>query len=82
MRHTRTRTRTRATHLEQVNGGASVERRLLVDGSEDSRLLRLCGVQSSREVELEALGDLVLELELGAEQVGGGPGLISRRQPL
>ena len=26
-------------------------------------------------VELETLGDLVLELDLGAECVGGGPGL-------
>lgn len=61
--------------LEEVDGGAGVERGLLVDGSDNGRLLRLGGVQGGRNVELEALGDLVLELELGAEQVGGGPGL-------
>ena len=46
---------------------------LLVNGREDGRLLRLGRVQGSREVELETAGDLVLELNLGAEQVGGGP---------
>lgn len=62
-------------HLEEVNGGAGVEGGLLVDGSQDGGLLRLGRVKSGREVELETLGDLVLELELRAEQVGGGPGL-------
>lgn len=46
---------------------------LLVDGSEDGGLLRLGGVERGGEVEFETLGDLVLELELRAEQVGGGP---------
>lgn len=52
-----------------------MDRGLLVDGSEDGTLLRLGGVEGGREVELEALGDLVLELNLGAEEVRGGPGL-------
>jgi hypothetical protein len=52
-----------------------VERGLLVDGSDNGRLLSLGGIQGGRHVELEALGNLVLELELGAEQVGGRPRL-------
>lgn len=53
-----------------------MERGLLVDGSEDGSLGRLGGVKGGSEVELQALGDLVLELNLGAEEVGGGPGLL------
>lgn len=52
-----------------------MDRRLLVDGSEDGGLLGLGGVEGGSEVKLQALGDLVLELDLGAEDVGGGPGL-------
>lgn len=52
-----------------------MERGLLVDGSEDGSLGRLGGVEGGSEVELQALGDLVLELNLGAEEVGSGPGL-------
>jgi len=52
-----------------------VEGRLLVDGSKDSRLLGLGGVKSGSEVQLQSLGDLVLQLDLGSEEVGGGPGL-------
>lgn len=48
---------------------------LLVDSSNDSGLLGLGGVQRGRKVELEALSDLVLELNLGSEQVGGSPSL-------
>jgi hypothetical protein len=63
------------THLEDVGDGAGVDRGLLVDGSEDGGLLRLGGVEGGVEVELEAVGELVLELNLGAEEVRGGPGL-------
>jgi len=63
------------THLEEVDGSPGVEGRLLVDGSEDSRLLRLGGVKSGSEVQLQSLGDLVLQLDLGSEEVGGGPSL-------
>jgi len=52
-----------------------VEGRLLVDGSKDGRLLGLGGVKSSSEVQLQSLGDLVLQLDLGSEEVGGGPSL-------
>jgi len=61
--------------LEEVDSGTGVEGRLLVDGSENGRLARLGRVQGGSEVELEALGDKVVELDLGSENVGGGPGL-------
>jgi len=61
--------------LEEVDGSPGVEGRLLVDGSKDSRLLGLGGVKSSSEVQFQSLGDLVLQLDLGSEEVGGGPGL-------
>jgi len=61
--------------LEEVDGSPGVEGRLLVDGSKDSRLLGLGGVKSSSEVQLQSLGDLVLQLDLGSEEVGGGPSL-------
>jgi len=61
--------------LEKVDNGTGVEGRLLVDGSKDGRLARLGRVQGGSEVELESLGDKVLELDLSSENVGGGPGL-------
>lgn len=61
--------------LEQVECGTCVESGLLVNGTEDSRFLALLGEEGGVQVELEALGDLVLELDLVAEDVGGGPGL-------
>lgn len=60
-------------HLEKVNNSTTVQARLLVDGSNDRALLALGRVQRGREVQLETLGDLVLELDLGTEQVGRGP---------
>lgn len=59
--------------LDNVDGGAGVDRGLLVDGSKDGSLLVLGGVEGGVEIQLEALGNLVVELDLGAEQVGGGP---------
>jgi hypothetical protein len=64
------------THPEKIDGGPGVQARLLVNGRDDGRLLRLGRVERGGEVELEALGDLVLELDLGAEEVGRGPGLL------
>jgi hypothetical protein len=61
------------THLEEVDGSPGVEGRLLVDGGEDSRLLGLGGVEGGSEVQLQSLGNLVLQLDLGSEEVGGGP---------
>ena len=52
-----------------------MEGRLLVDGSKDGRLLGLGGVKSGSEVQLQSLGNLVLQLDLGSEEVGGGPSL-------
>ena len=49
--------------------------RLLVSSAEEHRLCVLFRVEGGGGVELEALGDLVLELDLGAERVVGGPGL-------
>lgn len=54
-----------------------MEGRLLVDGSKDGRLLALGGVKSGSEVQLQSLGNLVLQLDLGSEEVGGGPSLAS-----
>lgn len=74
----RTIKRTRSswkTHLEQVKHGTSVEAALLVDSSDDTALVVLLRVKAGVQVELEALGDLVLELDDGAEDVGGGPSL-------
>ena len=48
---------------------------LLVDGGQQSRLGTLLRQQSGGEVELETLGNLVLELNLGAKHVRGRPGL-------
>lgn len=48
---------------------------LLVDGSDDSALLVLDGVEGSQEVQLQATGNLVLELNLSSENVRGGPSL-------
>jgi hypothetical protein len=50
-----------------------VDTSLLVGGSHDRRLLVLVRVEGSGEVELQALGHVVLELELGAEDVRGRP---------
>ena len=52
-----------------------METRLLVDRVDDSGLVALLRGQSSVEVNFKALGDLVLNLDLVAEDVGGGPGL-------
>lgn len=52
-----------------------MQRRLLVDGSQDGRLGRLSGVEGGSKVELQALGNLVLKLELSSENVGSGPAL-------
>ena len=61
------------THLEEVRGGSGVQAGLLVDGSEDSRLLRFGGVKGGCQIEFEPLGDEVLELDLSSEEVGGCP---------
>lgn len=57
-----------------------MQRRLLVDGSQDGRLGGLSGVEGGSKVKLQALGNLVLELELSSENVGGGPTLLHEKK--
>lgn len=47
----------------------------LEDGSNDGSLSVLLRVESGSEVELESLSEVVLELNLSSENVGGGPDL-------
>ena len=63
------------TCLEEVNGSSGVKTRLLIDSMEDSGLMVLIRVQRSVQIKLEALSELVLDLHLGFEDVGRGPGL-------
>lgn len=49
--------------------------RLLVGRTDEDCLCVLVGVEGGSGVELEALGNLVVELDLVAERVKGGPGL-------
>ena len=49
--------------------------RLLISRAEEDRLCVLLGVENGGSLELEALGDLVVELDLVAERVGGVPRL-------
>jgi hypothetical protein len=63
------------TCLEEVNGSSGVKTRLLIDSMEGSTLVVLLRVQRSVQIKLETLSELVLELHLGFEDVGGGPGL-------
>jgi hypothetical protein len=52
-----------------------VETRLLVDSIEESSLMALLGEQRGGQIELETLGNLVLELDLSFEDVVCSPGL-------
>lgn len=63
------------TDLEDIKSGTGVESALLVNSVDERGLRTLLGEKRRGEVELEALGDEVLELNLGAEDVAGGPGL-------
>lgn len=67
--------RIRDTHLEDVKESTAVEARLLVRGVHNRALRTLFREERGGEVELEALGHVVLELDLGAEYVRGSPGL-------
>ena len=49
--------------------------RLLIGCTEEDRLCVLLGVENGGSIELEALGDLVVELDLVAKRVGGVPRL-------
>lgn len=61
--------------LEQVEEGAAVEARLLEVQVELGTLTSSGGEEVEETLELEALGEGVVDLELGVEDVGGVPGL-------
>lgn len=67
-------------YLEEVYGGLGVDSGVLEDGGDDGSLSVLLGVEGGGKVELEALGELVLELNLGSENVGGSPDLAGAPQ--
>lgn len=50
-----------------------MQTRLLVDGVDQGGFLALLREKSGRHVELQALCDLVLQLELGSQNIRGGP---------
>jgi hypothetical protein len=60
-------------YLEDIKESTAVEARLLVGGSEHAGLDVLLRVETGGQVELETLGHVVLELNLGAEDVCGRP---------
>jgi hypothetical protein len=66
---------TTGTHPEDIEESARVETRLFPDGGQRSGLGSLLGGQSGVEVNLDTLGNLVLDLKGVAEDVGGSPGL-------
>jgi len=62
-------------NLEDIKESAGVKTGLLIDGSQQGRLGAFLRQQSSSEVKLQTLGNLVLELNLSAKHVRGRPGL-------
>ena len=73
--HMRGKSAKKSTNLEDVKESAGVEAGLLVGGGEESRLGTSVGGEGGLEVELDTLGDLVVNFDLGLEDVGGRPGL-------
>lgn len=63
------------TDLENIKESTSVQAGLLVNGMKNGTLLTLIRVKGCVEVDLQALCDLVLELDLGLEDVVCGPRL-------
>lgn len=63
------------TYLEDIEDSAGVKARLLVGDVQESVLGALVGEEGGSDIELETLGDLILELNGRAESVGGSPGL-------
>ena len=59
--------------FEEVDKGADVDVGLLVVEVEFSVVCALCGQVIGEDLSLEAFGEVVFELELGIEAVGGGP---------
>lgn len=52
-----------------------MDTRLLVDGIDDSGLVTLFGSQRAKDIDLETLDNLVLNLDLVFDDVAGGPGV-------
>jgi hypothetical protein len=61
--------------VQEVEEGAGVQVGLLEVEVELGTLGLLSGLVLGEDLSLEALGDVVVELELGVESVGGGPRL-------
>lgn len=61
--------------LEEIDVGTRVDAELLVLNTDLGVLLALVGDDASTNVQLQALGDLVFDLDLGGDMVGSGPGL-------
>ena len=64
----------RNSYPEHVGESTSVDTGLLVGGVKQDRFVSGLGCQQGRETEFQALGKIVVELELRLEDVGGGPG--------
>lgn len=64
-----------STHVEKVKAGSGMITRLLECQVEQSAVDSLFGVETRVCLELEALCELILDLELGAENVGRCPGV-------
>jgi hypothetical protein len=65
------------TNLEQVEEGTGMQARLLVNSVNErrGRFGASLREQYTRDVEFETLRELVLKLQLGAQGIGGRPGL-------
>jgi len=61
--------------LEDVKGSAGVDARLLVDSVKESSLVALVRVKAGVQVKLDTLGNLVVNFNLTAKDVAGGPSL-------
>lgn len=61
--------------LEEVEELAGVESWLLVGGSYQDVLCLLVGEEAGDELQFEALGNVVLQLNVVAQDIGSGPGL-------
>ena len=61
--------------VQEVEEGTGVQVRLLEEEVELGTLGLLSGLVLGEDLGLETFGDVVVELELGVEGVGGGPSL-------
>jgi len=66
---------TKETHLEEINHSAGVKTGLLISSIHQRRLGTFLREQLSVQVKFQSLGDLVLQLDSGAEDIGSGPRL-------